>query len=87
MKEEADARRMAEDRARAAEERLGVLQEQYRNTLEELQVAHRQAQQTAGRPDPRLEERAMQAESRARQLEEHARYRRGARPRTRGSGP
>ena len=73
MKEEADARRMAEDRARAAEERLGVLQEQYRNTLEELQVAHRQAQQTAGRPDPRLEERAMQAESRARQLEEHAR--------------
>ena len=73
MKEEADARRMAEDRARAAEERLGVLQEQYRKTLEELQVVHRQAQQAAGRPDPRLEERAMQAESRARQLEEHAR--------------
>jgi hypothetical protein len=73
MKEEADARRMAEDRARAAEERLGVLQEQYRKTLEELQVAHRQAQQSTGRPDPRLEERAMQAESRARQLEEHAR--------------
>ena len=64
---------MAEDRARAAEERLSVLQEQYRKTLEELQVVHRQAQQTTGRPDPLLQERAVQAESRARQLEEHAR--------------
>jgi hypothetical protein len=73
MKEEADARHMAEDRARAAEERLSVLQEQYRKTLEELQIVHRQAQQNAGRPDPRLEERALQAETRARQLEEHAR--------------
>jgi hypothetical protein len=73
VKEEGDARRMAEDRARAAEERVGVLQEQYRKTLEELQIAHRQAQQATSRPDPRLEDRAMQAESRARQLEEHAR--------------
>lgn len=73
LKEEADARRMAEDRAQAAEERLSVMQEQYRTTLEELQVLHSQVQRGAPRHDPRLEERAMQAESRARQLEEHAR--------------
>jgi len=74
MKEEGDARRMAEDRARAAEERLGVLQDQYRKTLDELQVAqNRLREATASNGDPTYEERAMQAEQRAAMLEDHAR--------------
>jgi hypothetical protein len=73
MREEAEARRAAEDRAAAAEDRLAVLQDQYRKTLEELQESERRARNAAGRPDPGLEERALQAENRARQLEEQAR--------------
>jgi chromosome segregation ATPase len=73
MREEAEARRHLEERAAAAEDRLALLQDQYRKTLEELQESERRARNAAGRPDPRLEERALQAENRARQLEEQAR--------------
>lgn len=74
MKEEGDARRMAEDRARAAEERLGVLQDQYRKTLDELQTAqNRLREATSSNGDPALEDRAMQAEQRAALLEDHVR--------------
>ncbi|MEX1265135.1 MAG: hypothetical protein WEE66_14580 [Actinomycetota bacterium] len=74
MKEEGDARRKAEDRARAAEERLGVMQDQYRKTLDELQTAQNKLRDsTAARPDEGLEERAMHAEQRASMLEDHAR--------------
>ena len=71
LREEGDARRKAEERAYAAEERLSVLQEQYRKTLEELQVAQRRA--TESRPDPETQERLLRAEDRARLLEEQAR--------------
>ncbi|MDH5224239.1 MAG: hypothetical protein OEW46_05670, partial [Actinomycetota bacterium] len=74
MKEEGDARRMAEDRARAAEERLGLMQDQYRKTLDELQQAqNRLREATTLNHDPALEDRAMQAEHRAAMLEDHAR--------------
>lgn len=75
LREEADARHKAEDRARAAEERLSVLQDQYRNTLEELQLSERRnrEQATASRPDQRTQERLAQAEQRARDHEVRAR--------------
>ena len=41
MKEEAEARRRAESRAHEAEQRLNLLQDQYRATLEELQTTQR----------------------------------------------
>jgi His Kinase A (phospho-acceptor) domain len=71
IREEAEARRRAEDRARSSEDRLEVLQEQYRKTLEELhasQLAAREMPQ-AFRSDPKLEQRALKAEGRARTLE------------------
>jgi DNA repair exonuclease SbcCD ATPase subunit len=71
LREEGDARRKAEERAYAAEERLSVLQEQYRKTLEELQVTQRRA--TEARPDPETQDRLLRAEDRARLLEEEAR--------------
>jgi signal transduction histidine kinase len=71
LREEGDARRKAEERAYAAEERLSVLQEQYRKTLEDLQVAQRRA--TESRPDPETQDRLLRAEDRARLLEEEAR--------------
>ncbi len=71
LREEGDARRKAEERAFAAEERLSVLQEQYRKTLEDLQVAQRRATET--RPDPETQDRLLRAEDRARLLEEEAR--------------
>jgi signal transduction histidine kinase len=71
LREEGDARRKAEERAYAAEERLSVLQEQYRKTLEDLQVAQRRA--TEPRPDPETQDRLLRAEDRARLLEEEAR--------------
>ena len=71
LREEGDARRKAEERAFAAEERLSVLQEQYRKTLEELQVAQRRA--TESRPDPETQDRLIRAEDRARLLEEEVR--------------
>src|SRR5712691_8442134 len=72
LREEAEARRRAEDRAKAAEERLAVLQDQYRTTLDELQNtqrALRQTPMTAPTPDPANEERALHAEGRVRLLE------------------
>ena len=46
LREEGEARRRAEERARAAEERLGLLQDQYRTTLEELQSFQQLASET-----------------------------------------
>ena len=47
LREEGEARRKAEDRARAAEERLAVLQDQYRKTLDDLRAAERRVQEQA----------------------------------------
>ena len=74
LREEAEARRRSEERARAAEERLSLLQEQYRSTLEELQAFQELARQPRGastsesRPDPRMEERALRAEGQVQEL-------------------
>ncbi len=74
LREEGDARRKAEDRARAAEERLALLQDQYRKTLEELRTTERRAQEAAAtRPDPRLQEQLADTEQRARDYELRAR--------------
>jgi chromosome segregation ATPase len=70
LREEGEARRRAEERARAAEERLGLLQDQYRKTLEELQSFQQLARETkpaAG--DGRIEERALRAEGQVQELE------------------
>jgi len=69
LREEGEARRMAEDRARAAEERLALLQDQYKKSLDDLQTFQRMAREAASRPDPRLEERALRAEGLVRTLE------------------
>jgi hypothetical protein len=71
IREEAEARRRAEERARSAEDRLEVLQEQYRKTLEELHTSQQAARDVpqAFRSDPKLEQRALKAEGRARTLE------------------
>jgi chromosome segregation ATPase len=71
LREEAEARRKAEERARAAEERLSVIQDQYRKTLEELHVTQRLIQErpVAGGPDPIAEDRLLKAEGHARLLE------------------
>ncbi|MEP7059205.1 MAG: hypothetical protein ABI828_00620 [Actinomycetota bacterium] len=68
LKEASDARRMAEDRAKAAEERLSVLQEQYRKTLDELHALKDRASAPVA-ADPALESRALQAEGRLRLIE------------------
>ncbi len=70
LKEEAEARRRAEGRAQAAEERLTVLQEQYRATLEELQSTQRTLSERPLGQDRVLEERAVKAEAAARSLEQ-----------------
>jgi hypothetical protein len=70
LKEEAEARRRAEDRAKAAEERLTLLQEQYRTTLEELHAAQRLANERPTGQDRILEERAVKAEAAVRSLEQ-----------------
>ena len=63
MREESEARKRAEDRATAAEERLALLQEQYRRSLEELQQFQRTAREPqAATSDRALEERALRAE-------------------------
>ena len=69
LREEADARRRAEDRAQAAEQRLAVLQDQYRRALEELQQSQNAARD-AQRPvaDQHLEERALRAEGEVQSL-------------------
>jgi signal transduction histidine kinase len=69
LKEEADARRLAESRAQAAEERLALLQEQYRKALEDLQTFQQMARESITRPDARVEERALRAEGLVRTLE------------------
>ena len=53
LREEADARRKAEERATGAEERLNVIQDQYRKTLEELHVTQRMLQERPARERPR----------------------------------
>jgi predicted nucleic acid-binding Zn-ribbon protein len=71
LREEADARRKAEERATAAEERLNVIQDQYRKTLEELHVTQRMLQErpAASGPDPETETRLLKAEGQARLVE------------------
>lgn len=70
LREEGEARRRAEERARAAEERLGLLQDQYRTTLEELQSFQQLASETKPAPgDARIEERALRAEGQVQELE------------------
>ncbi|HUL86394.1 MAG TPA: hypothetical protein VLX89_12855 [Actinomycetota bacterium] len=73
MREEGEARRRAEERARAAEDRLSLLQEQYGKTLEELQAYQAAPATQAGGVDPVLEERALRAEGQVRTLEQQIR--------------
>jgi DNA repair exonuclease SbcCD ATPase subunit len=72
-REEAEARRRAEERAKALEDQVSLLQEQYRNALTELRNSQRKLQDslTSGgtRGDARLEERLLKAEGQARLLE------------------
>jgi hypothetical protein len=70
LKEEAEARRRAEGRAESAEERLALLQEQYRTTLEELQSTQRLLDERPMGQERVLEERAVKAEAAARSLEQ-----------------
>jgi hypothetical protein len=70
LKEEAEARRRAEGRAQAAEQRLNLLQDQYRATLEELQATQRTLNERPSGTDRTLEERAVKAEAAARTLEQ-----------------
>ena len=69
LREEGEARRRAEERATAAEDRLALLQDQYRKALEELQSFRELAREPRA-ADPEFEERALRAEGRARSLEE-----------------
>src|SRR5205823_5385801 len=71
LREEGEARRRAEERARAAEGRLVLLQDQYRKTLEELQSFQQLARETRSPAtvDPRIEERALRAEGQVNELE------------------
>ena len=62
LKEEAEARRRAESRAQEAEQRLTLLQDQYRATLEELQATQRIVRDQPPGNDRVLEERAVKAE-------------------------
>lgn len=70
LREEGDARRKAEERAEAAEQRLSVIQEQYRKTLEQLHVMQRMVQERPqpGALDPELEGRLLKAEGQVRLL-------------------
>jgi hypothetical protein len=70
MKEEAEARRRAESRAQEAEQRLTLLQDQYRATLEELQSTQRSLRDHPTGLDREFEERAVKAEAAARSLEQ-----------------
>jgi chromosome segregation ATPase len=69
LREEGDARRRAEERAEAAEERAALLQEQYRKTLDELQSFQRLAREPQ-RPDPQVEQRALRAEGQVQTLQQ-----------------
>ncbi len=68
LRQEKEARRRAEERATAAEDRLALLQDQYRKTLEELQDFREIAREPRS-SDPKLEERALRAEGKVRDLE------------------
>jgi hypothetical protein len=68
IREEKEARRRAEERAVAAEDRLSLLQDQYRKALEELQD-YRELAREPRSVDAELEERALRAEGRLRTLE------------------
>ncbi|HEX5936177.1 MAG TPA: hypothetical protein VFZ75_00585 [Actinomycetota bacterium] len=70
LKEEAEARRRAESRAQEAEQRLTLLQDQYRATLEALQATQRIVRDQPPGNDRVLEERAVKAEAAARSLEQ-----------------
>lgn len=70
LREEGEARRRAEDRASAAEDRLSLLQDQYRKSLEELQGFRAKAQEKPAGPDPKIEQRALRAEGQVRTLEQ-----------------
>ena len=70
MKEEAEARRRAETRAQEAEQRLNLLQDQYRATLEELQSTQRKLRDQPAGQGREFEERAVKAEHAARSLEQ-----------------
>lgn len=70
MKEEAEARRRAETRAQEAEQRLNLLQDQYRATLEELQSTQRTIREQPVGQGREFEERAVKAEQAARSLEQ-----------------
>ena len=69
LREEGEARRRAEERATSAEERLGLLQDQYRKALEELQDFRQLAREPHPAADGKLEERALRAEGQLRTLE------------------
>jgi hypothetical protein len=70
MKEEAEARRRAETRAQEAEQRLNLLQDQYRATLEELHSTQRTLRDQPIGQGREFEERAVKAEQAARSLEQ-----------------
>jgi signal transduction histidine kinase len=70
MKEEAEARRRAETRAQEAEQRVTLLQDQYRATLEELQSAQQSLRNQPEGADREFEERAVRAETAMRSLEQ-----------------
>jgi DNA repair exonuclease SbcCD ATPase subunit len=68
IREEGEARRRAEDRATSAEERLAVLQDQYRRALEELQRFQHLAREPQAANDPELERRARRTEDELHEL-------------------
>ena len=70
LREEGEARRRAEERATAAEDRLALLQDQYRKSLEELQSFRDLARQPQVSADPEFEHRALRAEGQLRLLEQ-----------------
>ena len=70
MKEEAEARRRAETRAQEAEQRVTLLQDQYRATLDELQAAQLMLREQPPGRNREDEERAVKAESAVRALEQ-----------------
>ena len=70
MKEEAEARRRAETRAQEAEQRVTLLQDQYRATLDELQTAQRMLREQPIGVGREVEERAVKSEAAVRDLEQ-----------------
>ena len=70
LREEGEARRRAEERAVSAEDRLSLLQDQYRKALEELQDYRKLAREPRAAGDPKIEERALRAEGQVRTLEQ-----------------